>query len=150
MPRRQALGLVTAVILILLGRQVRTRMLVDDQGMWREHLWLDALVQPPGAQAATGRKKREKIVLTTDLPINTCSRDSLRLLPGVGKVMAGRIAAAREQGMVFHSAKDLRQIKGIGAKLSARLDTLILYDTSPSMVPLRPDSSLSAESTQNK
>jgi len=61
------------------------------------------------------------------LPVNTCSVDSLTLLPGVGKVLAGRIDAVRRQGIRFRCAADLEQVKGIGTRLSARLDTLLLY-----------------------
>lgn len=124
-PTRQGLGLVLAVILLLIGREIRTRMLVDDHGQWRNHLWLDELMVPGVAAAAEGKATRP--VLTGPLPINTCSQDSLTLLPGVGTVMAGRIAAARQRGMVFTCGQDLQQIKGIGPKLSSRLDTLLVY-----------------------
>ncbi len=131
-----------AVALLVAGRQVRTHMLLDDQGLWRDHMWLDELVLPDGALAGQDAGKPVKIVLTTPLPINTCSQDSLRLLPGVGKVMAQRIADARLNGFVFRSAEDLRTIKGIGKKLSARLDSLVLYLPTAAMTPELPDSSL--------
>ncbi len=60
--------------------------------------------------------------------------------------MAQRIADARLTGMVFHSAEDLKLIKGIGEKLSARLDTLVLYHPSAEMIPESPDSCLSGNS----
>lgn len=137
MPRKQALGLVLAFLLILGGRQVRTHMLLDDQGMWKDTMWLDELVLPSVAQAASNKSKPK---LTTPLPINSCSADSLTLLPGVGQVMAGRIMEARRQGQIFSCAADLRQIKGIGSKLSARLDTLVLYQLLPNATILPPDS----------
>ncbi len=121
-------------------------MLLDDQGLWRDRMWLDELVLPDGALAGEDTGKSAKIVLTTPLPINFCSQDSLQLLPGVGKVMAQRIADARLKGMVFHSAEDLKLIKGIGEKLSARLDTLVLYLPSAEMIPESPDSGLSGNS----
>ena len=61
------------------------------------------------------------------MPINTCSLDSLCLLPGVGPVLAGRIVQARAAGMVFRRAADLQAVKGIGPRLAARLDSLVLY-----------------------
>ena len=121
-------------------------MLLDDQGLWRDRMWLDELVLPDGALAGENAGKPAKIVLTTPLPINSCSQDSLQLLPGVGKVMAQRIADARLTGMVFHSAEDLKLIKGIGEKLSARLDTLVMYHPSVEMIPESPDSCLSGNS----
>ena len=114
---------------------MRNHMLLDDQGLWRDSMWLDELVLPDGALAGEATGKPAKIVLTTPLPINFCSQDSLQLLPGVGKVMAQRIADARLEGMVFQSAEDLKLIKGIGEKLSARLDTLVMYLPSAEMTP---------------
>ena len=75
-----------------------------------------------GAAAAA-----EPVRLTTPLPINSCSLDSLTLLPGVGRVLAGRIDMARQEGLLFCNADDLRRVKGIGPRLSARLDSLVIY-----------------------
>ncbi|MCP4293052.1 MAG: helix-hairpin-helix domain-containing protein [bacterium] len=127
MPRRQAMGILFAFLLIMAGRMVRHTMLLNDEGNWKESLWLDEFLMPASALASENGLKKSKPKLTTPLPINTCSLDSLQLLPGVGQVMAIRIDEARQQGLVFSSAKDLRTIKGIGEKLSARLDTLVLY-----------------------
>jgi len=113
------------VVLVLSGRLVRNRLLVEPDGQWREGLWLEQLVA--GAVAADAPSPPEKPVLTTPLPINSCSEDSLTLLPGVGPVLAGRIAEARRTGLVFATAADLRIVKGIGPALSARLDTLVIY-----------------------
>jgi len=148
LPRRQALGLLLAVVLLFSGRMIRTHMLLDDQGLWRDRMWLDDLVLPDSALAGQNSKKPAKIVLTTPLPINSCSTDSLRLLPGVGKVMAQRIDEARQNGMVFKSAADLRSIKGIGEKLSARLDTLVLYLPEASNTPAEADSTLFGKTSE--
>ena len=99
-------------------------MLLGPEGRWRDDLWLSHLVVDE-AQAATARAVRPK--LTTPLPINSCSVDSLTLLPGVGKVLAGRIDEIRRQGVRFTCAEDLKQGKGIGKALSSRLDTLLIY-----------------------
>ncbi len=106
---------------------------MDPSHNWRDHLWLEALVEGPAAAYAA--PKSAKPVLTTPLPINTCSLDSLTLLPGVGRVLAGRIDEVRKSGVVFCNADDLRRVKGIGPMLSARLDTLVLYE-----MPSVPDS----------
>jgi len=102
-------------------------------------MWLDELILPPEAQAGSGPGKLSKPVLTSPLPINTCSLDSLMLLPGVGAVMAGRIDAARRQGVLFANSDDLRKIKGIGEKLSARLDTLVIYSLKANSNDTNPD-----------
>jgi predicted flap endonuclease-1-like 5' DNA nuclease len=122
-----------ALALLLGGRLVRQQMLVGPDGKWREHLWLEALIETTTAPAAAAKPPRP--VLTTPLPINTCSADSLTLLPGVGAVLAARIAEARAAGLVFCNAEDLRRVKGIGPALSARLDSLVMYAEVP-----RPDS----------
>jgi len=98
---------------------------MDPDGNWQDHLWLDALVEGPAVAAAA--QKPSRTVLTTPLPINSCSLDSLMLLPGVGPVLAARLDAARLAGVVFCNAEDLRRVKGIGPALSARLDSLVLY-----------------------
>jgi len=67
----------------------------------------------------------EKPVLTSPLPFNTCSAESLTLLPGVGPVLADRIDEARRAGIIFRSALDLEQVKGIGPVLAARLQPLL-------------------------
>ena len=140
MPPKQALGLVLAFLFIMGGRQIRIHMLLDDHGIWKERMWLDELVLPAEAHASEAGGKTKKIKLTTPLPINTCSADSLTLLPGVGKVMAQRIDVARQQGQVFTCAEDLRKIKGIGAMLSARLDTLVIYQLEQNPAKPNPDS----------
>lgn len=112
---------------------MREQLLVGPEGQWREHLWLEDLVETAGPAVAAARPPRP--VLTTPLPINSCSPDSLTLLPGVGAVLAARIAEARTNGLVFCNAEDLRRVKGIGPALSARLDSLVLYAEVP-----RPDS----------
>jgi len=121
--RRQFVGILLAFALLMTGRLVRHRMLITPDGTWREHLWLDELVLAPGDAGAA--EKARKPELTSPLPINTCSVDSLTLLPGVGPVLAGRIQDIRAEGRIFHNAEDLRMVKGIGPALSARLAPLV-------------------------
>ena len=159
--RRQALGLLLALLVLVGGRVVRQELLVGPDGAWRHELWLDAVLEPtaaggeisdseagpsgsatamavtaPGAgpapEAATGTPpegdrttrspaSRRKGGPAAPLAINTCSVDSLQMLPGVGPVMAGRIDAARRQGVVFRKPADLLGIKGIGPATVSRL-----------------------------
>ena len=105
------------------GRVIRHRMLITPDGQWREHLWLDDIVLASGDAEAAEKVPKPK--LTTPLPVNSCSVDSLTLLPGVGPVLAGRIQDVRAEGHIFRNAEDLRMVKGIGPTLSARLAPLI-------------------------
>lgn len=129
MAPRQALGLLLAFCILLGGRWLRTRLLIGPDGRWQEPLWLDAAVLVPEAVGAPAGDR--KPVLTAPLPINTCSQDSLTLLPGVGPKLAARIAAVRESGFRFGCAADLMTVKGIGKVLSARLETLVVFDGAP-------------------
>jgi len=120
-------------LLLLGGRAVRHHLLIGPQGKWRDTLWLDHLIAEPVAAAAEDRPRKPE--LTAPLPINTCSIDSLTLLPGVGPVLAGRIAETREMGLVFLTPEDLEEVKGIGPALSARLAPLVVFtaDSLPSI-----------------
>ena len=55
--------------------------------------------------------------------INTCTKDELMILPGIGEILAERILAYREKNGPFRSADDLLQVSGIGeGKLAAIRD----------------------------
>jgi DNA uptake protein ComE-like DNA-binding protein len=75
----------------------------------------------------------------TPLDPNTAPLDSLQLLPGVGPVLAARIAAAREGGAVFRQPSDLLAIKGIGPASLARLAPFLRFagrrDAAPAATP---------------
>lgn len=121
--RRQALGILLLFLLLMAGRVVRRQMLLDPQGQWRQELWLDDLLA--SAEPERADPVAEKPVLTSPLPFNTCSAESLTLLPGVGPVLADRIDEVRRAGIIFRSARDLEQVKGIGPVLAARLQPLL-------------------------
>ena len=120
------------------GRLVRTHLLMGPAGSWREDLWLQLVVS--AGESAAGPAPEPKPKLTTPLPVNTCSVDSLTLLPGVGPVLAGRIDEVRRSGTVFATAADLRIVKGIGPALSGRLAPLVIFATADSAALARPQS----------
>jgi competence protein ComEA len=119
------LGLLLCVALLGAGRLVRHHLLLGPEGRWREELWLDDLLAAPAVADAPPPRP----VLTAPLPLNACSADSLTLLPGVGPVLAARIVAAREAGLVFRGPADLTRVKGIGPALTARLAPLVVFET---------------------
>jgi hypothetical protein len=119
LPRRQLAACLLLALALLAGRLVRSHLLLGPDGRWREELWLEDLLADPPTPADARPPARPS--LTAPLPVNTCSRDSLTLLPGVGPVLAGRIAAAR----LLRGPADLRRIKGIGPVLAARLAPLL-------------------------
>lgn len=127
MSRREALGLLVVAGLILLGRLLRRALLMDPHGRWREPGWLEDHLPPPETAAATGREPSRTGPPTTPLDPNTCPADSLVRLPGVGPAIAGRIVAARAEGVHFACARDLQAIKGIGARTVARIEPYLTF-----------------------
>lgn len=99
--------------------------MIDVDGAWRDDLWLEQYL--PAAPSEDDSGGPSPPVLTAPLPINTCSTDSLKLLPRVGPVLAGRIDQCRREGLVFGSTADLQRVKGIGPVLAARLETLVVF-----------------------
>jgi competence protein ComEA len=59
--------------------------------------------------------------------VNAASPDELERLPGVGPVLAERIASVRDQRGAFETIEDLLDVPGIGeAKLAAMRDAVII------------------------
>jgi competence protein ComEA len=59
--------------------------------------------------------------------INTADLKTLQSLPGLGKTKAAAIIAYREQFGEFASLADLKNVKGIGDKVIAKLDGKISF-----------------------
>jgi competence protein ComEA len=59
--------------------------------------------------------------LEVRLDLNSASPDDLETLPGVGKALAGRIAAYRAANGPFRSVDDLLRVPGFGEKLVGSL-----------------------------
>lgn len=125
MSRREALGLLLVAALVLLGRGLRRWLLADADGAWRQPGWLAEHLpapSPPAEPAPTAPRR-----LTTRIDPNSCPVDSLVLLPGIGPAIADRIVEARAQGVQFACARDMQVIRGIGPKLSARIEPHLTF-----------------------
>lgn len=132
MTRRELLGCLLLAALILAGRAVRHGLLVDETGGWREPGWLqdhlpEMTFEPEPAPAS------RPILAPASLDPNTCSADSLCLLPGIGPALAQRIIAAREQGVHFARARDLQVVRGIGPRTIERLEPYLVFSQSDSV-----------------
>jgi predicted flap endonuclease-1-like 5' DNA nuclease len=125
--RRELLSFGLAVVLVLGGRLLREQLLIDSSGAWRDPGWLDSVL-PPADDPAAAEPVPAPRTLQGPLAINVCSSDSLTLLPGVGPVLAARIAAVRAAGVHFASPADLQQVKGIGPHLAAKLAPWVTFD----------------------
>jgi DNA uptake protein ComE-like DNA-binding protein len=70
----------------------------------------------PPAASSPSTSKNERL-FPAKFDINTATEKELRLIPGIGPVMAARIIAARP----FRSADDLKKVNGIGDKKYAQI-----------------------------
>jgi competence ComEA-like helix-hairpin-helix protein len=90
-------------------------------------------VLPPAPEdAAPNPMMQREAEAVTAVYVNLADSTKLRALPGVGKVMAGRILELRRNQGPFHSPEDLLQVPGIGPKTLAKMRPLLRFD--------RPDS----------
>ena len=60
--------------------------------------------------------------------VNAATPAELELLPGVGPVIAGRIADNRAANGPFRNLRDLQRVKGIGPKTAERLAPHVRFD----------------------
>jgi hypothetical protein len=123
--RREALGFVLVTVAILLGRWFRHRLLLGDDGRWRDPAWLASFLPAEPEPRAPRRQAPRRP--SAPLDPNTCPADSLVLLPGIGPTIAGRMVAARARGVQFACARDLQVVRGIGPKVSAQIDSYLVY-----------------------
>ncbi len=82
------------------------------------------------AASASGVSGEEKLV-----NINTASAVELAELNGIGDAKAKLIIEYREKNGPFKSVDDLRQVKGIGEKMVAKLRPAITTGQNPAAAP---------------
>ena len=70
----------------------------------------------------------KRLALGLPLDINLAGIDELRLIPGIGDVMAANIVAAREQIGRFEKLEQLMDIKGIKEKKLSKLRQYLYVD----------------------
>ena len=77
-------------------------------------------LSPSAVTVVSAEAKKSHAKETIELgriDINTATEKELRMIPGIGPVMAARIVAARP----FRSADDLKKVNGIGDKKYAKI-----------------------------
>ena len=78
--------------------------------------WAAKIERSSAPTASPSTSKNERL-FPAKFDINTATEKELRLIPGIGPVMAARIIAARP----FRSADDLKKVNGIGDKKYAEI-----------------------------
>ncbi len=68
---------------------------------------------------------------TAKVNINTASVDQLTTLPGVGPKLAARIVEYRQKSGPFRSPQELMNVKGVGEKNFAKIETWLVVADAP-------------------
>ncbi|MCM8813174.1 MAG: helix-hairpin-helix domain-containing protein [Candidatus Omnitrophica bacterium] len=84
-----------------------------------------AALQPSAAQLPKPAAPAER---HAPISINAADVAELKKIPGVGPVIAQRIAAYRQEHGRFQSAADILKVKGIGAKKYERMKDFICVE----------------------
>jgi competence protein ComEA len=63
--------------------------------------------------------------------INTASAQQLTTLPGVGPKLAARIVEYRQKSGAFRSPQELLNVKGVGEKNFAKIESLLTVGEGP-------------------
>lgn len=71
-------------------------------------------------------KARTSLLAAARVDVNHADEAALCALPGVGPVLAGRIAAEREQNGAFYYPEDLLRVSGVGTKKLEQMRNLLL------------------------
>lgn len=85
-----------------------------------QHVHIPAIAAGPAGEGAAAGAADAALV-----DLNLASPAELEELPGVGKVLAERIVARREEQGPFASVDDLRDVAGVGAKLFEQIAPLV-------------------------
>jgi competence protein ComEA len=94
--------------------------LSDAQHVHIPHIGEATPVAAPDLSALAGQPASGGLI-----NLNQASVTDLEELPGVGQAIAERIVAYREQQGPFQSVEDLQSVTGIGAKLFAKISSLV-------------------------
>lgn len=70
-----------------------------------------------------------RYLLGMPLNVNRAGEEELKLLPGIGPKLAGRILEVRESVGGFSSAEELLRVPGIGKKLLQKMQGRMCFDT---------------------
>lgn len=82
-----------------------------------------ALIETPSTTSETPRGAGQDV--SGKIDINTCTKEMLNTLPGIGEVLSNRIMEYRET-TIFKTIEDIMNVSGIGAKKFEGIKELII------------------------
>lgn len=91
----------------------------DDEGEEEEGIIRTVSMSEKKRQPAETRTRKGE-ALKGPVDVNEASIEKLQQVPGIGRVIAGRIVEARKQKQ-FESVNDLRRVPGIGPKILEKI-----------------------------
>jgi competence protein ComEA len=83
-----------------------------------------------GSALAAGKPKP-----TGKVNINTATAQQLETLPGVGPKLAVRIIEYRQKSGTFRSPQELMNVKGVGEKNYAKIESFVTVGEGPKSTP---------------
>lgn len=86
-----------------------------------------------------------RVSSSSRIDVDVATAEQLDALPGVGPVLARRIVADRAAHGPFGSLANLRNVKGIGPALAAKLDSLVTFSATPRPLSATPTDSSDTE-----
>ena len=89
---------------------------------------------PPPPETAAARVAAPAYWPVVTVNVNSAREAELRLLPGIGPGLAGRIVEERDAGGPFRSLEDLQRVRGIGPVTVQRLRELTWVIAEPATV----------------
>jgi len=79
-------------------------------------------------ETAISHDPRIAFFLGRPMQLHQATAQDLQLLPGIGPVLAKKIVLFRDQHGCIHDMEQLRQIRGVGKKMAARLTEQLTFD----------------------
>ncbi|MEO7366913.1 MAG: helix-hairpin-helix domain-containing protein [Gemmatimonadaceae bacterium] len=94
--------------------------------------------------------KVEIAPVSSRIDLDIASADQIESLRGIGPAMANRIVADRDSLGPFGSLKELERVRGIGPKLSAKLDSSVTFSLVPRLSPTESSGSSASRKSRRR
>ena len=125
----------------LLGGAVRATQALGDNGSAtaESRAAIDRQIQAVDSARKAGkskkgrksRKKTDAVVVPAIIDLDVATAEQIETLRGIGPGLAKRIVADRDSLGPFGSLDELQRVKGVGAKLAAKIDSTVTFSLLP-------------------